>query len=346
MPQMMAEAFARGLLDKIMVEVLDVIDRDAEDGKSWEQHVTEETGDAQLEHVHGRPQANEHTHIHYSKAEEIELIAKIVRDLRDIRIGDSRYVLPPSLLTLEKQVKYATCNVDDAPLINNPATDIAETQRTTRGQGDTHQINATILESVIESTEPVKLIRKKKEGEATNEATNVSVDLLQQLIEDLENKTVSTSSKDDAPLDSVSKECISVWEEKEEQFIRTIEGNVNTRHETTTGTLQGSESNSRFHIIKLKHDEELRSYSSQHVASTSREADLEQVQIEKRGSNSLSSLKPSCDDDKKTIDQILPIDDAEKRKTFNEAITKKKKKKGFGSRLRKLFRATFGHQKN
>ena len=72
--------------------------------KSWEQHVTEETGDAQLEHIHDRPQANECTHIHYSKADEIELIAKIVRDLRDIRIGDSRYVLPPSLLTLEKQV--------------------------------------------------------------------------------------------------------------------------------------------------------------------------------------------------------------------------------------------------
>lgn len=29
----MAEAFARGLLDKIMIDVLDVIDRDAEDGK-------------------------------------------------------------------------------------------------------------------------------------------------------------------------------------------------------------------------------------------------------------------------------------------------------------------------
>lgn len=249
-------------------------------------------------------------------------------------------------MSLLEQVKYATCNVDDAPLINNPATDIAETQRTTRGQGDTHQINATILESLTESTEPVKLIRKKKEGEAINEATNVSVGLLQQLIEDLENKTISTCSKDDAPLNSVSKECIAVWEEKEEQFIRTIEGNVGSRHETTTGTLQGSESNSRFRIIKLKHDKELRSHSSQYAASTSRKADLEEVQIEKRESNSLSTLKSSCDDDKKTVDQILPIDDAEKRKTFNEVTTKKKKKKGFGSRLRKLFRAAFGRQKN
>lgn len=33
MPQIMAEAFARGLLDKIMIQVLDVIDRDAQEGK-------------------------------------------------------------------------------------------------------------------------------------------------------------------------------------------------------------------------------------------------------------------------------------------------------------------------
>lgn len=34
MPQIMAEAFARGLVDKIMVEVLSVIDRDTQDGKA------------------------------------------------------------------------------------------------------------------------------------------------------------------------------------------------------------------------------------------------------------------------------------------------------------------------
>lgn len=76
--------------------------------KSWEQHVDEETDDAQSEFVH-RSQAHEHTHVNYSKAEEIELIAKIVRDLRDIQIGDARYVLPPSLLALEKQVIRCSC---------------------------------------------------------------------------------------------------------------------------------------------------------------------------------------------------------------------------------------------
>lgn len=240
-----------------------------------------------------------------------------------------------------EQVKCAACN-DDAPL-TNPTIDVTETQHTIRGQGDTHQIvHTTIFESPTELTEPVKMIRKKKEGEVANEATNVSVSLLQQLIEDLENKV--SACFEDAPLDSISKEHIAVCEEKEEQFIRTIEGNVEDTH-NITGTFQDNESIGHFRVIGLKHNEELRSHSSQHVASTSREVDLEEVQIEKRGSNSLSSLKPSRDDGIVTVDQI-PINDAEKRKTLNEEATMKRKKSGFGSRLRKLFRAAFGRRKN
>ncbi|XP_011640111.1 uncharacterized protein LOC105429081 isoform X3 [Pogonomyrmex barbatus] len=313
MPQIMAEAFARGLLDKIMVQVLDVIDCDAEDGKSWEEHVNEETDDVQPEagFVHGRPEANEHTHVNYSKAEEIELIAKIVRDLRDIQIGDSRYVLPPSLLAVEKQVKCATCNVDGVSFAN-PAANVTDIQRTTQGQGDTHQtVHTTNPET--ELTDPTKMI------------------------EDLEDKTVC--SEDNSSSNSISKECITVWEEKEE-LIRSIEGNAGN---TMAETLRSSESIGRFRIVELKHDEELKSHSSQHVASISREPDLEEVQIEKRTSNSLSSLKPSYNDGSAIVDQILPIDDAEKRKTFDEA---KKRKKSLGSRLRKLFRTVFGRRKN
>lgn len=235
-------------------------------------------------------------------------------------------------------MKCTACN-DDAPL-TNPIADVIETQYTTRGQGDTQIVHAAIFESATELTEPVKTIRKKKEGEAANEATNVSIGLLQQLIEDLQHKTVSVCSEDDTSLHSISKEHIAVCQEKEEEFIRTIDGNTDDTHET----LQNSESISRFHVIELKR-EELRSHSSQHVASTSREVDLEEVQAEKRGSNSLSSLKPLRDDGITIVDQILPINDAEKRKTFNEATTKKKKR-DFGSRLRKLFRAAFGRRKN
>lgn len=73
-------------------------------GKPWEQHADDGTVDEQSASIHERSRACEHTHVNYSKAEEVELIAKIIRDLRDIQIGDSRYVLPPSVLALEKQV--------------------------------------------------------------------------------------------------------------------------------------------------------------------------------------------------------------------------------------------------
>lgn len=235
-------------------------------------------------------------------------------------------------------MKCAACNVDSVPLTNATA-DITETRHTTQGQGDTHQIVHAILEPPIELAEPAKTIRKEKE--TINEATNVTIGLLYQLIEELENKTVLVCSKDNAP--SSSKERIAIWEEKEEQLIRTIENNVDNRQEIKMETLQESESAGRFRVIELKHDEELRSHSSQHVASISREVDLDEIQLEKCGSNSLSSLKSPHDDN--AVEQILPIDDVEKRKTFGES-TKKKKKRGLGSRLRKLLRAAFGRRKN
>ncbi|KAL0104475.1 hypothetical protein PUN28_017300 [Cardiocondyla obscurior] len=344
MQSIMSESFVRGLLYKIIVEVLDVIDRRAEDEKSWEQHVNEETSDAQLEYVRGEPQGNERPSANYNKAEEIELITKIVDDLRDIRIGDSRYVLPPSLLAVERQVKRAACNVDDAPL-TNPTTDV-EIERTTRGQGDIHQIvHTAILESPAELTEEAKIIQRKKEGETINEGANVSVGLLQQLIGDLENKEVSTRSEDEAVSNPVSKEHIVIWEETEERFVKVVESNVSDAHESTTGSLRGNELIGRYRVDELKHDEELRSHSSQHVASL-KEIDLDQVPIKKRRSNSLSSLKSFRDDGNATVDQILPIDDAEKRRTFNETTAKKKKKRAFGNQLRKLFRAAFGRRKN
>ncbi|XP_012221355.1 uncharacterized protein [Linepithema humile] len=337
MPQIMAEAFARGLLDKIMVEVLDVIDRDTQDEKSWGPRIDEETDNAQLEFVNDASQAYECTHKNYSKAEEMELIAKIVRDLRDIQIGDSRYVLSPSLLALEKQVKCAACNVDGVSPANPTSADIAETQRASQGQGDTRRITpAAIHESPAEPTEPQKTIQKEKESDTVGEATSVSAGLLHQLIEQLENKTAAACSKNDAPLDSTSKDRIAVWEEKEEQLIRTIEGNA---REIATEALR-SESIGRFRVVELKHNEELRCHSSQHVASASRDTGLEEIQIEKRESS--STLKRPRDD--AAMEQILPADDAEKRKTLSE-ITRKKKR-GFGDRLRKFLRTTFGHRKN
>jgi len=180
------------------------------------------------------------------------------------------------------------------------------------------------------------MIQKEKESDAVGEAIRVSAGLLHQLIEQLENKTAAACSKNDAPLDSTSKDRIAVWEEKEEQLIRTIEGNA---REIATEVLR-NESIGRF--LELKHDEELKSCSSQHVASASREIVLEEIQIEKRESNSLSTLKPPRDD--AAMEQILPADDAEKRKTLSEITGRKRR--GFGGRLRKLLRVAFGRRKN
>lgn len=232
-------------------------------------------------------------------------------------------------------MKCGSCNVDGVSLANATA-DVAETRHTTQGQGDTHQIIHAILEPPIEPAEPTKTIRKEKE--TINEATTVTIGLLHQLIEELENKTVSVCSKND--VSSTNKERISNWREKEEQLVRTIEDNVNSGQEITMGTLPGSESIDRFRVIELKH-EELKSHSSQHVAAIPREIGLDEIQLEKRGSNSMSSLKLSHDDT--AMEQILPIDD-EKRKTFGEST--KKKKRSLSSRLRKLFRAAFGRRKN
>lgn len=235
-------------------------------------------------------------------------------------------------------MKCGACNVDGVSLTNATA-DVAETRHITQGQGDTHQIIHAILESPIESAEPTKMIRKEKE--TTNEATTVTIGLLHQLIEELEHKTVLVCSKNDAP--STNKERIANWEEKEEQFIRTIEDNVNNGREITMENLPGSESASHFRVIELKHEdhEELRSHSSQHITFISKEVGLDEIQLEKRGSNSMSSLQLPRDT---ALEQIQP-DDVEKRKTFGES-TKKKKRRGLGSRLRKLFRAAFGRQKN
>lgn len=235
-------------------------------------------------------------------------------------------------------MKCAACNVDGISPANPTSADIAETERASQGQGDTRRITpAAIHESPAESTEPLKTIRKE-ESETVGEAASVSADLLHQLIEQLENKTAATSSKSDAPLDSTSKDRIAVWEEKEEQLIRTIEGNA---REIATEALRG-ESIGRFRVVELKHNEELRSYSGRHVASASRDLGLEEIQIEKRESSSLSTLKPSRYD--VAAEEILPVDDAEKRKTLSEMT--KKTKRGFGDRLRKFLRATFGRRKN
>jgi len=239
-------------------------------------------------------------------------------------------------------MKCVACTVDGTSPANS-TTDVTEAQRTTQGQGDVHQIvHAVVLEPPSEScAEPsTKAIRKEKEAE-TREATTVSVGLLHQLIEELENKAVSVSSKEDV-LDPTSKERFFVWEEKEEQLVRTIEGNLGDKHETAKSPRDSCESSSsRFRIAKVNHEEELESQSSHHMTSTLGEVDFEEIHIDERDSNPTSSSKLPRDD--AAMEQILPVD-AKKRKASGDAT--KTKKKSLGSRLRRLLRIAFGRREN
>lgn len=240
-----------------------------------------------------------------------------------------------SLMHLSSQVKYTACNVDDENVsrATTPA-DVVETQRATLGQGDTHQlVHTAILESPT--------VRKEKESVAAGEATNVSVGLLHQLIEELENKSAKIS-ENAASSSSIGKERIATWEEKEERFIRTIE-RTGYPLETATETLRASESACCFAL--QPHEEpngELKSRSSQHVASTSRETCLEEVQIERYDSSPSRSRR-----DNAMMEEILTIEEIEAQKASGEAATmtmKKKKKRGLSGRLRKFFRAVFGRK--
>lgn len=245
-------------------------------------------------------------------------------------------------------MKYAAYNVDDASHAN-PA-DIVETGAT-QGQGDTHQIvHTAVLEALVVETKSAETVRKEKENEATGEATKVSVGLLHQLIEELENKPISAKNSENIASTSLtSKENIAAWEEKEEQFIRTIE-NTGSLPETTTDTLRASESAGCFRNVALQPYEEpsgeLKSRSSQHVASTSRESCLEEMQIQRYDSSPLSSSMLRRDN--AAMEEILTMNEIETRKASGEATmtttTKKRKKKGLGGRLRKFFRAVFARK--
>lgn len=246
------------------------------------------------------------------------------------------------LFSLE-QVKYASCNIDDVPRAN-PA-DVVET-RVAQGQGDTNQIiHTAVLESPSESTETA---RKEKENETTGDVTNMSVGLLHQLIKELENKSVSAkSSKNVASSTSNGKEHIATWEEKEEQLIRTIERPGNLLE--TMDSLRASESAGCFRDVELQPHEgelgdELRSRSSQHVASTSKETCF---QLERYDSSPLSPSK-SRHDNAELMEEILTMEDIKMQKASGEATltatAKKKKKKGLAGRLRNFFRAVLNRR--
>ncbi|XP_043261444.1 uncharacterized protein LOC122402583 [Colletes gigas] len=243
MPQIMVQAFAKGLVDKILLEAFGTMDPNDEKLRALDGR--EKSADVRSQstmQIHEQPSTN------HNESETTELIEKMVCGLRNLQIGDSTSV-PSFLSNLEKQVKYVVYNIDNT----------SEEMSVTHGQGDVQQITHN---AVIE-TEPSRL-RQEKENCDSNEITGVSVSLLHRMIEELETKAENES-------DSICKEGIAVWEETEERLIRTIE---NVDHDRNIAL--PSESSSKNNV----NDEVLTSSCLAYPSPFAKNVSLEDIVIE------------------------------------------------------------------
>ncbi|XP_054004186.1 uncharacterized protein LOC128890046 [Hylaeus anthracinus] len=306
MPQIMVEAFAKGLIDKIMLEAFDTMDPNDEPLSKKLRMLgdREEPADTQSQSTHASLQIQD--------SETTELIEKMVCGLRNLQIGDSTCV--PSLLSnLEKQVKHVVCTIDSVSTAEAPK---AAEMTVTQGQGDVHQI---IHNAVIETPTDPSYARKEKEIHDSNEITRVSVSLLHRMIEELETKGDEAIDLDQNESDSVRQEGIAAWEETEEQFIRTIES---VDEEGNVAFPSESSSNDN------DHDEQLSTLCLVHDNC------LEEVVVEEITSSPLPGLSSS------------EIELDERNSFCSVMNSQHRKKKGMFHRIRKMWRRAFGCRRN
>ncbi|XP_017891470.1 uncharacterized protein LOC108631816 [Ceratina calcarata] len=320
MPQIMVEAFARSLIDRIMLEAFDLMDVKNEELEILEDR--SESSERQPESALETQLLEDRLRADYSKLETNILIEKMVHGLRKLQIGDSTSV-PSHLSTLENQVKHMVHSIENVSLDPPELTEM----RTIQGQGDVHQI---VHDAVIETTaSDLARTRPEMESDNTNEATRVSTSLLYRMIEELETRAEEANQRgtDDEP-DRISKDKIAVWEEREEQFIRTIES-VDDREESTT------DSTSDFRNIACELDFEGTTSSSfiGHSTLFARNASLEEVAIEEITPSPIPDQECSPDASKRTKHKSPSVTQSEERK------------KGILSRTRKLLRTVFGRRK-
>ncbi|OAD59147.1 hypothetical protein WN48_09761 [Eufriesea mexicana] len=162
--------------------------------------------------------------------------------------------------------------------------------------------------------------RLEKESDNSNEATRVSVSLLYRMIEELESKMAESSEKKDAESETVSKDKIEIWEEREERFIRSIES-VDDTDQNVDSQPENDNESVAFPFVT----------SSTHLP---RNASLEEVAIEEIAS---SPDEEDCSPDSTRNNKT-------KKKLHNGAQSGDQKK-GILSRTRKLFRSMFGRRK-
>ncbi|XP_071866485.1 uncharacterized protein [Bombus fervidus] len=326
MPQIMVEAFARSLIDKIMLEAFDVVDTN--DQKLQILDHQQESADNQSQITRTMLQIQDRLSIDRNEPETTELIEKMVLGLRNLQIGDSTSV-PYHISKLEKQVKHVVRNIENVSHAAEP-TNFVE-MHTTQGQGDVHQI---MHDAVIETATDPTCTRLEKELENSNEATRVSINLLYQMIEELETKMEESEQRKEDVSETVSKEKIEVWEETEEQFIRSIES-IDDPDQNDIDLIP--ENDVRSNVCDFAYEEITSSFVASSTPFT-KNASLEDVTIEEIASSALSDQEEGRSLEDKTCSKT-------KKLTHNETQSEDQKRKGILSRTRKLLRTIFGRRK-
>ncbi|XP_076241536.1 uncharacterized protein LOC143183732 [Calliopsis andreniformis] len=315
MPQIMVEAFAKGLIDKIMVEAFNVMDTNSEKLQMLENRGESADIQSQPTIMHNRS---------YIEPDEMELIEKMVHELRNLQIGDSTSV-PSPLSNLETQVKQAVSNIGSVSIADptkSPGLHIPQ------GQGDVHQI---LHDAVIETPIEVTCSRKEKEANDSNEATKISISLLHRLIEELETKAEESISEKEDKSTFIGKERIAAWEETEEQFIRTIES-VDDPDQNLADTYDTASRNKIYDLTTKE------SSSVVHSTPSAKNVSLEEIAIE-----DITPLPYSTQDEVSVL-EISSERDA--KRSCNESKLESQKKKTVLGRMRKLLRTVFGRRKN
>nr|XP_033339471.1 uncharacterized protein LOC117227981 isoform X1 [Megalopta genalis] len=205
MPQMMIEAFAKSLIEKIMQEVFDGMgDRDEKSRMESQEDLTNIQTQTTI-------RMNDCSHNEQETLEHIEIM---MRGLKNLHIGDSTSV--PSFLTnLEKQVKHVVHNIDYSTSTAEE-TKAAETPRDTQGQGDMYQI---IHNAVVETPTDPTCVQRDEENCESNEITRTSDSVLHRMIEELETRIEDTDVVKETECDSIGAEDVAAASETEKQFV-------------------------------------------------------------------------------------------------------------------------------
>ncbi|XP_029056405.2 uncharacterized protein LOC114883123 isoform X1 [Osmia bicornis bicornis] len=321
MLQIMVEAFARSLIDKIILEAFDVVEPNKEKLRMLDNQ--QEPDGIESQPTRTSLQMHDRSPTDCNHLETMELLEKVVRGLHNLQIGDSIFQ-STSLSALEKEVKHLVCSINSALPQTSDETEV------TQGQGDVHQI---IHDAVIEATPDSTRTRQEKETNGSNEATRISVNLLHRLIEELETKAEESIQKKENEPKSPSKEEIAVWEEAEEQFVRTIDS-VDDPDQNNANLPSDSPSRSNAHEFKY---ENLTSSPVARPVPLPRNISLEVVAIEEIVPSPLpvnDNLSPEASSSK-----------SQNRSRKNDLQLRNRKKRNVLGRMRKLLRTIFGRRK-